>query len=74
MELFPDAKFIFLWRQPLAVAASMIEAFGDGRWNLERYAVDLWDGVENWPPPTGPTTPGGCRCDLRMWSPTPRPS
>lgn len=47
MELFPDAKFIFLWRQPLAVAASMIEAFGDGRWNLQRYAVDLWDGVEN---------------------------
>jgi hypothetical protein len=47
MELFPDAKFIFLWRQPLAVAASMIEAFGDGRWTLEKYAVDLWDGVEN---------------------------
>jgi len=47
VELFPDACFIFLWRQPLAVAASMIESFGEGRWNLERYAVDLGEGLEN---------------------------
>jgi len=47
MELFQDARFVFLHRQPLAIAASMIEAFGDGRWNLEKYAVDLWDGLEN---------------------------
>ena len=47
MELFPDGKFIFLWRQPLAVAASIIESFGRGRWNLDRYAVDLEDGLEH---------------------------
>src|SRR5262249_18486647 len=47
MELFPDGKFIFLWRQPLAVAASIVEGFGGGRWNLEKYAIDLEDGLDN---------------------------
>ncbi len=46
MALFPDARFIFLWRNPLAVAASMIESFGRGRWNLDRYEVDLRGGLE----------------------------
>ncbi len=41
MALFPDARFVFLWRNPLAVAASMIESFGRGHWNLDRYDVDL---------------------------------
>ncbi len=47
MELFPDGRFIFLWRQPLAVAASVIDSFGRGHWNLEKYSVDLVDGLEN---------------------------
>src|SRR3954471_7607534 len=46
MELFPDARFVFLWRNPLAVAASMIESFGRGHWNLERYDVDLHGGLD----------------------------
>jgi len=46
MELFPDARFVFLWRNPLAVAASMIESFGRGHWNLDRYGVDLYGGLE----------------------------
>lgn len=46
MELFPDGKFIFLWRQPLAVAASIVESFGRGGWNLDKYAIDLEDGLE----------------------------
>ena len=46
MELFPDARFVFLWRHPLAVAASMIESFGRGHWNLDRYGVDLYGGVD----------------------------
>jgi hypothetical protein len=45
MALFPDARFVFLWRNPLAVAASMIESFGRGRWNLDRYEVDLRGGL-----------------------------
>jgi hypothetical protein len=46
MALFPDARFVFLWRNPLAVAASMIESFGRGHWNLDRYEVDLHGGLE----------------------------
>jgi hypothetical protein len=46
VELFPEAPCIFLWRHPLAVAASMIESFGSGRWNLFRYDVDLYGGLE----------------------------
>ena len=46
MALFPDARFVFLWRNPLAVAASMIESFGRGHWNLDRYDVDLHGGLE----------------------------
>jgi hypothetical protein len=46
MDLFPDARFVFLWRHPLAVAASMIESFGRGHWNLDRYSVDLYGGLE----------------------------
>jgi hypothetical protein len=47
MELFPAARIIFLWRQPLAVAASVIESFGSGRWNLDKFKVDLYDGMSN---------------------------
>lgn len=47
LQLFPDAKFIFLWRNPLAVAASIIETFGRGKWQLYDYKVDLFDGLAN---------------------------
>jgi Sulfotransferase family len=46
MALFPDARFVFLWRNPLAVAASMIDSFGGGHWNLDRYEVDLHGGID----------------------------
>jgi hypothetical protein len=46
LELFPAAKAIFLWRQPLAVASSIIESFGDGRWNLDKYSIDLYEGLD----------------------------
>ena len=46
MALFPVARFVFLWRNPLAVAASMIESFGHGHWNLGRYDVDLHGGLD----------------------------
>lgn len=49
INLFPEAKFIFLWRNPLAVAASMIETFGTskGEWNLYGWKVDLFGGLSN---------------------------
>jgi hypothetical protein len=44
---FPEAKFLFLWRNPLAVVASIIETWANGRWNVYRFKVDLFDGLEN---------------------------
>jgi len=45
-ELFPDARFVFLWRHPLAVVGSHVETFGRGRWGVHRWRVDLFDGLE----------------------------
>ena len=47
IRLFPEGKFIFLWRNPLAVIASIIETWGKSKWNLYAYKVDLFDGLEN---------------------------
>lgn len=47
LKLFPEGKFVFLWRHPLAVAASMMETFAGGRWNLDTYAADLFGGLEH---------------------------
>lgn len=47
IELFPDAKFVFLWRNPLAIAASIIESWGGGKWILYRFNVDLYQGFRN---------------------------
>jgi len=41
VRAFPDARFVFLWRQPLAVAASIIETWGAGHWNLHVFRNDL---------------------------------
>jgi sulfotransferase family protein len=46
-ELFPEARFVFLWRQPLSVVASMVDTWARGRWNIHRWAVDLFDGLGN---------------------------
>jgi hypothetical protein len=46
LRIFPDARFVFLWRNPLAVAASVMDSFDGGRWNLHFVKVDLYDGVE----------------------------
>jgi hypothetical protein len=46
-ELYPDSKFIFLWRNPLAVAASMSNTWASGKWNAYDYYVDLYSGTEN---------------------------
>lgn len=46
VKLFPEAKFVFLWRNPLAVISSMIETWGAGRWNIYEFEFDLFDGLE----------------------------
>ena len=47
IQLFPEAKFILLWRNPLAIAASMMTTWSNNKWNLYRYRIDLFDGLAN---------------------------
>jgi hypothetical protein len=46
-RIFPDAKFVFLWRHPLAVVSSISETWGGGNWNLAQWRTDVCDGVAN---------------------------
>ena len=45
IDIFPDGKFIILWRNPLAIIASMIETWGGGKWIIPSFKVDLFDGL-----------------------------
>lgn len=40
-RMFPDAKVVFLWRNPLAVVASIVETWTNGAWNVDRWQGDL---------------------------------
>lgn len=46
-SLFPDGKFVFLWRNPLSVVASTVETWGRGKWKVGRWRVDLFEGLAN---------------------------
>lgn len=46
IRLFTEARVIFLWRNPLAVIASLIETWGKGRWNIYEFEIDLFEGLE----------------------------
>jgi hypothetical protein len=46
LEAFPEARFLLLWRNPLAALGSRIHSFG-GVWRLQNYTVDLYDGLAN---------------------------
>lgn len=43
MRLFPDGRFVFLWRNPLSIAASMIETWGP--WRPTMFREDLFVGL-----------------------------
>src|SRR2546423_8677480 len=47
VELFEDAKLVFLWRNPLSVMASLLDTFRLGRFEPYNFAFDLFDGVDN---------------------------
>ncbi|MBK4730636.1 sulfotransferase [Oxynema sp. CENA135] len=47
IKLFPQAKFIFLWRQPLAVVSSILETWTQSTWNLYEWKIDLFEGLLN---------------------------
>ncbi|HEY2537330.1 MAG TPA: sulfotransferase [Solirubrobacteraceae bacterium] len=43
MRLFPEGKFIFLWRNPLSIVSSIIQVFG--RWHPTMFRSDLYIGL-----------------------------
>ncbi len=44
IEIFPDARFIFLLRNPLAVACSVMDTWIKGKWfKFHKYRADLLD-------------------------------
>ncbi len=47
IRAFPDARFVFLWRDPLAVLASVVETLCGGRWKVYDFRGDLFHGVAN---------------------------
>lgn len=47
MALFPNGKFIFLWRNPLAIVSSMLQRWCKGKWKIDIYNIDLYDGFSN---------------------------
>lgn len=44
VKIYPDAKFIFLFRNPLAIAASVVESFNRGQLGDYRHRIDLYLG------------------------------
>lgn len=46
IQMFPDGKFIILWRNPLAVISSILNTWGRGRWNVYLFKVDLFKGQD----------------------------
>ena len=45
LKTFPDAKFIILWRHPLAIAASMANMANKDFWFPEEHSIDLYQGL-----------------------------
>ena len=46
-KIFPDAKFIYLVRNPLSIIASMVNTIPRNVWSLYFYNVDLFEGLNN---------------------------
>ncbi len=47
VELFPDARFIFLWRNPLAAVASIMRSFSNGKWFVYQFDIHFYRGLFN---------------------------
>ncbi|HEY0457183.1 MAG TPA: sulfotransferase [Verrucomicrobiae bacterium] len=46
-EMFPDAKFIVLYRNPLAVVASILNTWKEGRFSMRYFDQDIFRGPRN---------------------------
>ena len=69
LRIFPEAKFVALWRNPLAVVASIVETFCGGRWEPDRYPLSLYAAPARprWAPDQTTRT-GSARSALRTSS------
>jgi Sulfotransferase family len=47
IDLFPDGKFIFLWRNPLDIVASMVNSWFKGKWKINSHFIDINFGLLN---------------------------
>jgi hypothetical protein len=45
-NIYPDAKYIVLWRNPLSVISSRFHSFGN-KWRIYNYKVDLYQGLSS---------------------------
>jgi hypothetical protein len=45
MECFPDAHFIFLWRDPISIIGSFVKAAGHRAFNIEKIRAELYLGL-----------------------------
>lgn len=41
-QVFPDAPIIVLWRNPLAIVASMMSTYSEGKWNMHHFTRDMF--------------------------------
>ena len=46
VRALPEARIVVLWRNPLAVLASVVETFCGGRWRPQDYPTSLFGGLE----------------------------
>jgi hypothetical protein len=46
VRTLPEARIVILWRNPLAVLASVVETFCGGRWRPQDYPTSLFAGLE----------------------------
>ena len=46
-RIFPEARWVFLWRNPLAVTASIVATWGKGKWRPDQWSIDLVEGPRN---------------------------
>lgn len=46
-QAFPEGKYIILWRNPLAIIASALETWKNGKWSTSHLKIDLYCGLEN---------------------------
>ena len=45
MSLFPEGRFVFLWRNPLGMLASLVETWLDGQWRPLAFRQQLFVGL-----------------------------